>query len=254
MIIIDKLCYQSGLRYVNAAEKCAYTLTGLGICIVSRSFLAAAFVSVVNVILTVGIGKIPVSRYIKLLVIPVAFLLAGTLALFIDVGRTPLDAFAVPVGDWYLTGSFASVEEGVRLCATAMAAVTCLYFLALNTTMTDILEVLRKLHFPSLVIELMLLIYRFLFVFLETASAILTAQESRLGNRNFRTRIRSFGGMGAALFVLVLKRANALYDSMESRCYDGRIRVLSQESPPRKKEIALIVLFALTAVGLALAG
>ena len=82
----------------------------------------------------------------------------------------------------------------------------------------------------------------------------MTAQESRLGNRNFRTRIRSFGGMGAALFVLALKRANALYDAMESRCYDGRIRVLSQERPPRKKEIALIVLFALAAVGLAVAG
>ena len=121
-------------------------------------------------------------------------------------------------------------------------------------TMTDILEVLKKLHLPALIIELMLLIYRFIFVFLETASAIMTAQESRLGNRNFRTRIRSFGGMGAALFVLALKRANALYDAMESRCYDGRIRVLSQERPPRKKEIALIVLFALAAVGLAVAG
>lgn len=254
MIIIDKLCYQSGLRYVNAAEKCAYTLLGLVICIVSRSYLAAMFVFAVNGILTVGIGKIPVSRYIKLLLIPGAFLLAGTLALFIDVGRTPLDAFAIPVGGWYITGSFASIKEGARLCTTAMASVACLYFLALNTTMTDILEVLKKLHLPALIIELMLLIYRFIFVFLETASAIMTAQESRLGNRNFRTRIRSFGGMGAALFVLALKRANALYDAMESRCYDGRIRVLSQERPPRKKEIALIVLFALAAVGLAVAG
>ena len=109
--------------------------------------------------------------------------------------------------------------------------------------MTDIMGVLAKLHLPSFFIELMLLIYRFIFVLLETASAILTAQESRLGNRDFRTSVRSFGGMCTALFVLALKKSNALYDAMESRCYDGRIRVLSREYPPVRKEIIGIAVF-----------
>ena len=109
--------------------------------------------------------------------------------------------------------------------------------------MTDILEVLRKLHVPALLIELMLLIYRFIFVLLETASAITTAQKSRLGNRNYRTKVRAFGSMGSALFIRAFRRANALYDAMESRCYDGTIRVLSEEQPVSRKEICYIAVF-----------
>ena len=129
------------------------------------------------------------------------------------------------------------------MCATALSAVTCLYFLSLNTVMTDILGALRKLHLPSLLIELMLLIYRFIFVLFQTASAITVSQQARLGNRDFKTRVRSFGAMGSALFIRALKRSNTLYDAMESRCYDGSIRVLSKEQPAKAGEIWAIVLY-----------
>ena len=129
------------------------------------------------------------------------------------------------------------------MCVTALSAVSSLYFLSLNTVMTDILCACRKLHFPSLLTELMLLIYRFIFVLFETASSITVSQQSRLGNRSFKTRIRSFGKLGSSLFILALKRSGALYDAMESRCYDGSIRVLSREQPAKAGEIAVIALY-----------
>ena len=175
--------------------------------------------------------------------VPLAFLILGSAAVIVNISKTPLDAFAFPVGDWYITGSRDSVTDGALLWAVALSAVSCLYFLSLNTTMTDILEVLRKLHVPPLLIELMLLIYRFIFVLLETASAITTAQKSRLGNRNYRTKVRAFGSMGSALFIQAFRRANALYDAMESRCYDGGVRVLSEEQPVSRKEICYIAVF-----------
>ena len=98
--------------------------------------------------------------------VPLAFLILGSAAVIVNISKTPLDAFAFPVGDWYITGSRDSVTDGALLWAVALSAVSCLYFLSLNTTMTDILEVLRKLHVPPLLIELMLLIYRFIFVLL----------------------------------------------------------------------------------------
>ena len=114
--------------------------------------------------------------------------------------------------------------------------------------MTDILGAFRKLHIPSFLIELMLLIYRFIFVLSETAWAIMVSQQSRLGNRDLKTRMRSFGALGASLFILALKRSNALYDAMESRCYDGNIRVLSREQKARAGEIAAITVFELILV------
>ena len=248
--MIDRLSYQSHLRYVNAGVKFSYALLTLVLCIAARSFPTAAFVFAANWILTVWKGKIPFSSYIKLLLVPAAFLLVGTAVLIVNVSDTPLNAFAVPVGEWYLTGSRESVTEALLVCATAFASVTCLYFLALNTTMTDILGVLRKLHCPALLTELMLLIYRFIFLLTETASALMTAQEARLGNRDLRTGIRSFGRMGSALFVQALKRANILYDAMEARCYDGEIRVLSGERPAKIREIVSVAVFEAVLLGI----
>lgn len=243
MIIIDKLCYQSGLRYVNAGEKFVYAVLTLVFCIMSRSLVMAAAVFLINGILTVGKGGIPLSRYVRLLLIPAVFLLIGTAAVFVNISETALDAFAFPVGKWYITGSQASIRQGIRVCATAFAAVSCLYFLSLNTTMTDILTVLKKMRLPSFLIELMLLIYRFIFLLMETASAIRVSQDSRLGNRDLRTGLRSFGVMGTALFIRALKRSGTLYDAMEARGYDGTIRVLSSEQPPKKREIIYIACF-----------
>ncbi|MGC4020153.1 MAG: cobalt ECF transporter T component CbiQ [Muricomes sp.] len=250
MIVVDKLCYRSKLRYVNAGEKFAFSILTLLFCVVSRSLVVAAVVFAANACLTVGKGKIPGTLYARLLTVPFLFLILSTLAIIVNISKTPLDAYAIPVGHFFITGSFRSILFGVQLIATAMASVSCLYFLSLNTTMTDLLGVLLKLRCPTILVELMLLIYRFIFVLLETASAIMVSQKSRLGNKDYRTALDSFGRMGAGLLLRAFQRSNALYDAMESRCYDGKIQVLEENYPVKRREIAAIVLFEAALLGI----
>ena len=49
--------------------------------------------------------------------------------------------------------------------------------------------------------------------------------------------------LGSALMIRAVQRSGRLYDAMEARCYDGRIQVLSESRPPRKKVVAWILLF-----------
>lgn len=250
MIVVDKLCYRSKLRYVNANEKFAFSILTLLFCVVSRSLVVAGVAFAVNSYLTVGKGRIPGLLYTRLLTIPFVFLIMSTLAIIVNISKTPLDAYAIPVGSFFITGSFQSMLLGIQLIATAMASVSCLYFLSLNTTMTDFLGVLLKLRCPKILAELMLLIYRFIFILLETASAIMISQKSRLGNKDLRTSLDSFGKMGAGLLLRAFWRSNALYDAMESRCYDGEIKVLKEEYPVKKTEIAAIAAFELVLLGI----
>ena len=53
MIVIDKLCYQSKLRYENAGEKFAFAVITLCICVMSRSAAVAGIVLAATGILTV---------------------------------------------------------------------------------------------------------------------------------------------------------------------------------------------------------
>lgn len=242
MIIIDKLCYQSNLRYVNATEKFMFAILTLTFCIISRSILMGIAVLIINCILNVRVGGVRMRTYRRLMMLPLTFLVLSTFAIIINFSREPLDAFAIDFGSFYVTGSKAGLWRAVGLIVTAMASVSCLYFLSLNTTMTDIIDVCRKIRVPGLLLELMMLIYRFVFVLFDAAYNITTAQNSRLGNRDFKTKMVSFTGMIQVLFVISMKRSRALYDAMEARCYDGQINVLSENPPVNYKNIAPIIL------------
>ena len=64
MITIDKLCYNSKLRYENAGEKFAFAVITLCICVMSRSIAVACIVLAVTGILAVWKGGVPVFRYL----------------------------------------------------------------------------------------------------------------------------------------------------------------------------------------------
>ena len=221
MIIIDKLSYSSGLAHVSPEEKFAYAVLTLLVCVVSRSVAAAVIVLAVNGLLNVKKG----------------------LAILVNVSKEPLDAYAIPLGQYYVTSSWMGLKKGGQMILTALASVSSLYVLSFNTPMTEILDVLKRLHFPGLFIELMLLTYRFIFILMEGASAIMTAQKARLGNRDLKTSIQSFGQMASVVFVRALKQSDALYNAMESRCYDGEIRVLSGEYQKNKSNFRKIAVF-----------
>lgn len=250
MITIDKLCYHSKLRYVNAGEKFAFTIITLLLCVISRSIVIACIVLTATGILTVYKGGVPLFRYIHFMTVPLAFLILSTLAIMFNISRTPLDLFAIPIGNWYLTSSRDSFRYSLQLILTALSSVSCLYFLSFSTPMPDILNVLGSIHCPKLLIELMLLIYRFIFVLMSVASAITTSQQSRLGNKDYKTSLKSFSGMASVLFIRSFKRANALYDAMESRCYDGTIHVLNETFPPKKKNMIAIAVFEIVLLSL----
>lgn len=243
MILIDQLAYRSKLCSVNGEEKFVFTLLTLLFCVVSRSILLAGIVFASTGILTIYVGGIPASRYFRLLRVPLVFLALSTAAVVINISRIPLDGFAIPMGGWYLTGSIAGLTRGIRLFTTALASVSCLYFLSLSTPMPDLLEVLRRFHVPDLLLELMLLTYRYIFLLLKTASSITAAQHSRLGNHSLSATRSSLAQMAGAVFLAALKRSSAQYDAMESRCYDGTIRCLKEHYPAKPREILALILF-----------
>lgn len=248
MPIIDRLSYESRLRFVNTGEKFFFSVFTLLLCVGSRSIPLAVYVFLTTAIFTICKGGIPVVKYLRLLTIPLLFLGMNSVILGLAVGREPLELFACPVGQWYVTASTETILYGLRVFLTAMASVSCLYALSCNTPMADFILFLKRIRVPALLIELMVLIYRFIFILLDCAHGISVSQKARLGNRDYKTSLRSFSALISTLFVRAVKRSSILYDAMESRCYDGVLNVLSEEQPPRKREIFWIILYELSAL------
>jgi len=246
MIIIDKFAYSSRLRYKSPALKASFAVGTLLICVGARSFAISLITLAVMARLTLYASRTSVRYYLKLMSIPFGFMVLGTAAIIFGITDAPLDLLSIPMGDRYLAVSHVSLMEGMRLVAVALASVSCLYFLILTTSVLDLLSLLQRLHCPKIMIELMMMIYRYIFVVLDMASAITTSQSCRLGNKDFMTELRSMGQMLAVLLVRSLNKASMLFDSMESRCYDGEIRVLRESRPAEARDVIGVAAFLLT--------
>jgi cobalt/nickel transport system permease protein len=72
----------------------------------------------------------------------------------------------------------------------------------------------------------MSLIYRFIFIMLETINMIYISQNCRLGYSNLKTSYNSLGKLIGSLFLSSYKRSQDMYTALESRCYDGDINVI----------------------------
>ena len=113
--------------------------------------------------------------------------------------------------------------------------------------MTEIITVLQRLKVPTIITELMMLIYRFIFVFLETAFSIKRAQSSRLGYVSLKISYRSLSRLFSALLGKVFVKSQELYNAMAARGYTGEIKVLTKKYPVSLSNYILI-----TGLGLSL--
>ena len=250
MLIIDSLAYASRFRSVHPGKKVFVAVSLLILAVALQSITVGILLVVGMGILSIWGGGTPFRLYVRLLKIPLVFIGLSLIAIVVNVvpgaaagtslGLGPSAGYAassglgvdagfgisVSLGSIALSITADGVYRGAKLAASAFGAVSCLYFLALSTPLTDIFYVLEKLKCPFLIIELMLLIYRFVFILWSVAGELGKAADSRLGNLDFKTAVRTSGQMFATLFIRALKRSSAIYDAMESRGYNGRINVL----------------------------
>ncbi|HHW47626.1 MAG TPA: cobalt ECF transporter T component CbiQ [Clostridiaceae bacterium] len=229
MISIDKYAYSSKLRYKDPMQKLVFTAMTVAVCIWAKNNIISVVVIFMMGGMTVLRGGIPLRFLLKLLLVPMSFLLVSIFTIAVNISdNKELLLLAVPVAGKWIGFSAAGLKDSIRLFLKALGAVSCLYFLSLNTPMVDLLSALRRLRIPKILVELTGLVYRFVFVLLDTVNRIYIAQSSRLGYSSLSSSYRSLGAMGSMLFVKAYKQSDALYTALEARGYDGELNVLAE--------------------------
>jgi cobalt/nickel transport system permease protein len=242
MIIFDMYAYANALR-ANAAEKCSFAIFTMIIGLLSRSIIVPGSIIVIVSVIIVAAAKVPTRQYIKLLLLPVSFLILSVFTVMVTtVDNAENIVISASILGQNLGITSKSMEMALKLVLKSLSAVSCLYFLALTTPMVEIILVLKKLKLPTILIELMGLIYKSIFVLLETAQQIYVSQDARLGYRSVRRGYSSLGQLISTLFIKSLHRSERLYISLESRGYTGDLRVLEMSKPFSRMNILAIVL------------
>ena len=229
----DRYAYQSRLRRVSPLPKLLLTAVVLVVCLCCDSVAVGLATLAVMGVLVTALGGLPPRVFLRFLKVPLVFLVVGCLTIM--VGSHPPDTpvlAAFPVGGrlWGVTAE--GLLLGARIFCKALGAVGCMYFLALNTPVTDLNMALERLHVPRLMVELMELIYRFIFVLWETAANIRVAQQSRLGYVGLRRSLASLGTLASMVFLRAWRKADRIYTALESRGYTGSLSTLTDAYRP----------------------
>lgn len=230
MILIDKYAYTNNLRHINPKLKAIIGTLFLILSMLINSKVVLAGIMVFMSLLIVCVAKIDLKNYLKLLKIPVYFLVIGVGLNLINIGFTSENmVYSFNIYSLYIGTSIESINTSLYILIRSMSCLSCVYFIVLTTPFNDLLFLLKKMRLPDTVIELSMLIYRFIFIFLEEVIDIRKSQELRFGYINLKTSYKSLGMLASILFKRMMIRYEDLSISLDIKLYNGEFHIVGEE-------------------------
>lgn len=244
-ILIDQIAYASMLRPILPSLKIFIALYSLLLCLISKTYLVSIFILFAMLFGITVIGKTRWHDVIRLMQIPLAFIILGCIMLLIQITNTQQEMLcSFSFYNWQIGITYASLDQFGHLFVQCLAAVSCLYFLSTTTPMTELFTALRRMHIPTFLVEMMELVYRYIFVLMEITSQIRNAQECRLGYSTLKTSFYSLGQLISNLFIRAYRQAERTYTAMESRGYTGEVKTLGFQYQTKYWHVISTIIYA----------
>lgn len=226
---LDAYAYANRLRMLPPAHKTAFAMGVLSIAFLAHAPVQVLIFGWMSIWIVVYAG-IPLRFYARIIAVAFMFIVVSLPALLVEIADVQkgadIDALVgLRAGSWYIFMSQSGLQQAGSLAARALAATSCLYFLMLTIPFSELLYVLRRLRMPVVILEVMLVMYRFIFVLLDTAVHIRIAQLSRGGHNGFWNTMRDMGRLFVQVFAGAMERQRKLAIGLTARGFTGEIRV-----------------------------
>lgn len=144
-----------------------------------------------------------------------------------------------------ITGHTDGLIEGIRITSRIIGGVSLVVMLGFATPFIEFVAALSWLKVPKPFIEIMMFAYRYLFMFLDDATTIYSAQKNRLGYAGIRRGLNSFGVLTGSLVLRGFEQSQKTTDAMIQRGYTGDMPLLKGK-PLRVAEITVAALIVIS--------
>ena len=243
--LLEDIAQKNGLRETNTYLKLVAGLGAILLCLFSTSYLPPLFIALLLTGAILILARVDAKTYAELFVVPLWFALMSVAGIILITGGQ--DVF----WSWDLLPSFSlsitreSINQGVLVFCRVIGGMSAMIFIALTTPMTDIFIVFRQSRVPEVVIDLMMIIYRTIFILIDQVIQIYNAQLMRLGYSTWRESIHSFAFLCGAAFIASWDAGEDLIRAMDARCYDGKFALLGENRPVERIPSLIVVVFLL---------
>jgi len=189
--------------------------------------LLLALILSVEILSALGVGYV-----LKRAVLVLPFVLAALPVVFTIQGT---ELFSLYLGTWTLTASLEGLARFTSVALKSWLSMQAAIVLASSTSFPDLLQAMRAVGIPRLLVAMFGLMWRYLFVLVDEALRLMRARAARSGQSDQRRtrrggslawRARVTGGMAGNLFLRAFERSERIYVAMLSRGYEGEVRAL----------------------------
>ncbi|MCS7298390.1 MAG: cobalt ECF transporter T component CbiQ [Spirochaetia bacterium] len=129
--------------------------------------------------------------------------------------------------------------RGIRIFLTIVSGVWFLVLASKTSKEDEFLSAFKRIGIPSVMIDVVIMMYRYTFILRDEAMRIFLAQKVRLGYCSLKNSLRSIGELWGLVLVRSLNRASRVYEAMVSRGYNGKLFYESSREL-NIKELALV--------------
>lgn len=237
---LDTLSHRNRLRQLPPQHKLLFATIVLLIALIATPIIQIAIAIWLGIWIVIY-AQIPCRIYLRLLSLAIGFWLISIPALILGIAdRSASDAvLGFSIGSTYFYLSQQGILQAVVILTRTLSTVSCLYFVLFTTPFTEILQVLKQIRCPEVLTELLMLMYRFIFILLSTARELWIAQHSRNGYRSVRRWFYSLSLLISQLFRKTMENYQQFVLSTAARGFNGEFRVYSPRAyrPSRRYAI-----------------
>jgi len=182
------------------------------------------------------------------------FVFSALPVIFTTSGTT---LFTLPIGTWTFTASIEGLERFISIAFKSWLSVQAAILLASSTPFPELLQAMRAVRIPRLLVAMFGLMWRYLFVLVDEALRLMRARSARSGASSDPTkkvggslmwRGHVAGGMAGNLFLRGIERSDRTYVAMLSRGYNGEARALPLSALTRGSWLTLWLGLSMLAV------
>lgn len=225
----------------------------LGIALLPVGAFAAylvAWLALTAASIAAGLGPLRLVRG-SWVVLP--FALVALPLLFTREGET---VFAFSLGPIDLSITDTGIRDVLSIVLKSWLSVQAALLLTYTTPFSSIVDALRALRLPGIIVNIISFMYRYLAVLMDEAGRMSRGRQARSAaapkgrsGGSIRWRARVTGSMVGSLFIRSYERSERIYAAMLARGFDGTFRTAAMAQPTDREllifgaVLAAIVLF-----------
>jgi cobalt/nickel transport system permease protein len=246
----------SPVHRADARLKVVLALTAIiGVALLpSGAFVAYATVWLVLVTASV-VARLGPLRLVRGSWVVLPFVVVALPLLFTRPGEALISFELGPIS---LTVTDTGLRDVLSIMAKSWLSVQFALLLAYSTAFADLVDALRSLRVPAIIVSIISFMYRYLAVLTDEAARMTRARRSRSAEAaqgrsggSLRWRATVTGSMVGSLFIRSYERSERIYAAMLARGFTGTFHVAEPPRPDRRSlawfALALVAIVAFVA-------